>query len=135
MNQTQRKHVISRLATLRSTRTSEYEKKLSDEYEKKRQGPLTVGKLLAGISDGTIKKQKHVKLSEVIDWHLNEITDVFDIELDNDELPEEMFIRVEKFEEKLKAETDRIEDELILGDAENALEAIANFSEFAAKQK
>ena len=133
MNVTQRKHVLTRLNEIVRKKCNALEVKLSKEAEAKlgKVPNLTVGVLIAGIKDGSIKMNPGTKAKTGIDdW--DQIGDIFDLSRwDQDKTNDDIYEIVDVYREKLKAEVDRIEDELILGDVENALAMIKNFEKFA----
>jgi len=132
MNQTQRKHVLKRLNGIRHDRVSAFEDKLYKQLDIGRPAPLTAAALIQGIIDGSIKLDKLVKPKQHVNTY-DSLEEVFDLGVyDEDFIPDDLSKKVDDFAKKLKLEAERIEDQLILGDAGDALEMIAAFEKFDA---
>lgn len=128
MNQTQRNHILKRLKSIRRRRSEEYEKSLIKKEQPQR---LTLGVLLDGITDGSIKANGG-RTRKLVPWM--DLEDVFNLKkFDEDHIVDKVYDKVDAFEKKLDAEIERIEDQLYLGDAEDALQMIAAFEKFEVK--
>ncbi len=132
MNQTQRKHILRRLAGIRHDRVSAYENELLKKLDAKRPSQLTVASLVAGIKDGSIAVPNDVEGTREVE-PFNSFDEVFDLNRFYDDfIPDEIEDKVDVLAATLKKEAERIEDVLFLGDSGDALVMIAEFEKFKA---
>jgi len=118
MNQQQVKYALERLATIETRRRKAITEKFTVPARKG-----TLQEVVAGISSGAIRPQPDAE--KLLTLQSNSLSSIFD--LSPLFAPSYVSAGHAEAQEKLKADVQRIRDELVLGDNDAALAMIRNF--------